>query len=408
MTMLQTLLWIISIPIVAILLVFNIRRLLFLLAMLPGNGRGKRSSLLRHTYLPEVLILVPCRDEATVISALCQSLSQLDYPSEKLQVVLIDDGSVDGTGQVMEQQAASRTGWHVLKFAGNLGKAHSLNTALARFSFGEIIYIFDADHRPKADVLRRAARYFYAPRVAAVTGFTKTLNPVASPSAFYSTVESYVNQLVTMRAKDRLGLAPALLGSNCAYRREPLLACGGFRDGALSEDSDLTVTFYKAGYRVRFMEDAISYQQVPQSLDGYLKQHIRWGRGLNDVARVHSLDILRDRTLHGALRLELLLFTAGYLDRLALISAVLLVGLSYLLGSVLTPLLLIILFSLAMPLVQIIALFLKERMNAAMWIRLPLIPVFFAIDIFAALRAMLDTLLNQPRLWTKTERGEIR
>jgi cellulose synthase/poly-beta-1,6-N-acetylglucosamine synthase-like glycosyltransferase len=240
-----------------------------------------------------------------------------------------------------------------------------------------------------------------------VTGFTKVLNPVASPSAFYSTVESYVNQLVTMRAKDRLGLAPALLGSNCAYRRELLLACGGFRGGALSEDSDLTVTFYRAGYRVRFMEDAISYQQVPQSMDGYLRQHIRWGRGLNDVAKVHSLDILRDRTLHGALRLELLLFTAGYLDRLALMSAVLLVGFSYLLGSALIPLLWIILFSLAMPLVQIVSLFLKERMSTAMWIRLPLIPVFFAIDIFAALRAMLDTFLNQPRLWTKTERGEI-
>lgn len=404
--MLQTLLWIAAIPIAAILLVFNIRRLLFLLAILPGRRRGKRSSLLSDTYLPEVLILVPCRDEVGMIPELCQTLLHLDYPSEKLQVVLIDDGSVDGTDQVMEQQAASRAGWHVLKFASNLGKAHSLNTALGRFSFGEIIYIFDADHRPNADVMRRAARYFYAPQVAAVTGFTKVLNPVASPSAFYSTVESYVNQLVTMRAKDRLGLAPALLGSNCAYRRELLLACGGFRGGALSEDSDLTVTFYRAGYRVRFMEDAISYQQVPQSMDGYLRQHIRWGRGLNDVAKVHSLDILRDRTLHGALRLELLLFTAGYLDRLALMSAVLLVGFSYLLGSALIPLLWIILFSLAMPLVQIVALFLKERMNSAMWIRLPLIPVFFAIDIFAALRAMLDTFLNQPRLWTKTERGE--
>jgi cellulose synthase/poly-beta-1,6-N-acetylglucosamine synthase-like glycosyltransferase len=404
--MLQTILSILAIPIAALLLLFNIRRLLFLVAILPGSDSQRRSSPLSELYLPEVLVLVPCRDEAALIPELCQSLSELDYPAEKLQVVLIDDGSVDGTGRVMEQQAASRAGWHVLRFATNLGKAHSLNTALAQIAFGEIIYIFDADHRPHANVVRRAVRYFLAPRVAAVTGFTKVLNPVASPSAFYSTVESYVNQLVTMRAKDRLGLAPALLGSNCAYRREPLLACGGFRDGALSEDSDLTVTFYREGYRVRFMEDAISFQQVPESLEGYLKQHIRWGRGLNDVARVHSLDLLRDRTLPGALRLELLLFTTGYLDRLALMSAVLLVVLSYLLGSELTPLLWIILFSLAMPLVQIVVLFLKERMSTNMWIRLPFIPVFFAIDIFAALRAMLETFLNQPRLWTKTERSE--
>ena len=405
--MLQTLLLIFTLPVVAILLVFNIRRLIFTLAILPGGGQGSPSALLGQTYLPEVLILVPCRDEVTLIPELCLALSSLDYPSEKLQVVLIDDGSVDGTGQSMEEQSASQPGWHVLKFVKNMGKAGSLNTALACFSFGEIIYIFDADHRPKSDVIRRAAAYFYAPRVAAVTGFTQVLNPVASPSAFYATVESYVNQLVTMRAKDRLGLAPALLGSNCAYRREPLIACGGFRDGALSEDSDLTVTFYRAGYRVRFMEDAVSYQQVPQSMDGYVKQHIRWGRGLNDVARVHSLEILRDQKLHLALRLELLLFTTGYLDRLALMSAILLAGFSYLLEISLIPLLLIILFSLAMPLVQIVVLFLRERVNTAMWVRLPLVPVFFVIDIFAAIRATWDTLLNQPRLWSKTERGEM-
>lgn len=405
--MLQTLFWIIVIPMAAILLMFNVRRLVFLLAILRDQQPQKGFSLLGETYLPDVLLLVPCRDEISMIPELCRSISQIEYPAHKLQVVLIDDASTDGTGQIMEEQAASRPGWHVLKFVGNLGKAHALNMALARFTFGEIIYIFDADHRPNADTLRRAARYFYAPQVAAVTGFTKILNPIASPSAFYSTVESYVNQLVTMRAKDRLELAPALLGSNCAYRRQPLIACGGFRDGALSEDSDLTVTFYREGYRVRFMEDVVSYQQVPESLDGYLKQHIRWGRGLNDVARVHSLNLLRDRRLRFALRIELLLFTAGYLDRLALMGAVVIVGLSYLLGNPLVALLWIILFSLSMPLIQIMVLFAKERMKAAMWFRLPLVPLFFLLDIFAATRSILDTLLNQPRGWTKTQRKEI-
>jgi hypothetical protein len=127
---------------------------------------------------------------------------------------------------------------------------------------------------------------------------------------------------------------------------------------------------------------------------------------LNDVARVHSLKLLSDRSLHLALRLELLLFTAGYLDRLALMSAVLLVGLSYFLGNALVVLFWIILFSLVMPLVQIVVLFLKERMNPAMWLRLPLVPLFYLLDIFAALRSMLDTVLNQPRLWTKTQREE--
>ena len=398
----------IIIPVAAILLVFNIRRIIFTLAIFPASHKMKEAEEYEQAHLPDVLILVPCRDEAGMIADLCQALSQLDYPRESLQVVLIDDASIDGTGVMMEQQATERPGWHVLRFSNNIGKASALNIALARFPFGEIVYIFDADHRPDAQVLKRAVPYFYAPRVAAVTGFTQVVNPLASPSAFYSTVESYTNQLVTIRAKDRLGLAPALLGSNCAYRREPLIASGGFRNGAFSEDSDLTVTFYRQGYRIRFAQEAVSYQQVPQSVGGYLKQHIRWGRGLNDVAKVHGLEILTDRKLSLPLRLELLLFTAGYIDRLALIGAVLLMILSYLIGSTLFPLLLgVILFSLVTPLAQIVALFIKERMSMAMWIRLPLIPIFFALDIFAAVRSMLDTLLNQPRLWTKTQREEI-
>ena len=77
----------------------------------------------------------------------------------------------------------------------------------------------------------------------------------------------------------------------------------------------LTVTFYREGYRIRFAQDMISTQHVPQSIDGYLKQHIRWGRGLNDVAKVHAWKVLTDQKLSLLLRVELLLFTAGYLDR---------------------------------------------------------------------------------------------
>ena len=242
--MVQTFLSLIAIPIIAILLVFTIRRIIFTLVILPTVDHSTGSSVSGHGYQPQVLILVPCRDEAAMIPGLCQALLQLDYPLESLQVVLIDDASVDETGLVIEQQVAEQPGWHVLRFSDNVGKAGALNNALTHFPFGDIIYIFDADHRPDAQALRRGVRYFYAPGVAAVTGFTQVVNPLVSPSVFYSTVESYTNQLVTMRAKDRLGLAPASgpvpivpIGA------ESLSASGGFRNGAFSEDFDLNGHF---------------------------------------------------------------------------------------------------------------------------------------------------------------------
>src|SRR5207244_1600336 len=77
--------------------------------------------------------------------------------------------------------------------------------------------------------------------VAGVSGQMRVNNGLESPAAAYSMIESAVNQFVTMRAKDRLNLAPALLGSNCAYRLAALREVSGFRGGALLEDSDLTL-----------------------------------------------------------------------------------------------------------------------------------------------------------------------
>jgi len=379
----------ISIPIVVILLIFNIRRVIFSLAALFTSPDYTSESTVENSLLPSVLVLVPCRDEIQIIPDACRALAQIDYPQDKLRVVLIDDGSTDGTGEAMEGQASGRGGWAVLRLPKNIGKASALNVALSSFEFGEIIYIFDADHRPEPQILRQAVRYFADPHVAAVTGFNKILNPIASPSAYYSTVESYTNQLVTIRAKDRLHLAPALLGSNCGYRRDHLLECGGFRKDAFSEDSDLTVVFCTAGYRLRFAETAVSFQQVPQSIKGYLKQHVRWGRGLNDVARGRGLGILRRPGLAWPLRLELLLFTAGYLDRIALIGAILLTAASFLTGGRIRFPPGILLFALFTPLLQILTLFVAERMPISMWVRLPLVPVFFVLDIFAAAQAHL-------------------
>lgn len=403
----QEVLWLIAIPFIAVLLIFTLRRIIFTVAALGTRHEERLAAGI--AYLPDVMILVACRDEAAMIPGLCQALSQLRYPRQKVQVTLIDDGSVDETGRIMEQHAEGRSDWHVLRLSSNVGKARALNIAMDRFPFGEIIYILDADHRLDPQALRKAMRYFFAPRVAAVTGFTKVVNSLASPTAFYSTVESYTNQLVTVRAKDRLELAPALLGSNCGYRRDLLIAAGGFRNGAFSEDSDLTVTFHRQGFITRFAQEAVSNQQVPQTINGYLKQHIRWGRGLNDVAKVHTGKILVDSKLSLPVRLELLLFSAGYLDRLALMCAGFLMVIAYFFNAPLFALLLgVISLSLLMPLIQIVALFIKERFDLEMWKRLPWIPIFFLLDIFAAIRAMVETLLDQPRLWAKTQREELR
>lgn len=400
--MFKRLVRLVSLPIIIILLVFNLRRLILALASFFAPPRPVSAP--QNQDLPTVLILVPCRNEAAVLAGLGRALARLNYPLEKYQIVWVNDGSTDETLAIMQRMQAEFSNVHTLSIPESVGKARALNAALAEFAFGDIIYIFDADHRPEPDALRVAVGYLCDPQVAGVSGRTIPSNALASPSAYYATVESFVNQMITMRAKDRLDLAPAMLGSNCAYRRSVLEKGGGFPPGAFLEDSELTMRLCRAGYHLRFAEDAVAYQQVPQTASGYLRQHARWGRGFNDIARTHALALVRQKNVNPFLRLELLLFALGYLDRLALLGAGFFSVLSVLFPRLVQFPRSVLYLALLTPFAQIIALFAEQRVSASMWVRLPFVALFFALDVYAALRALFDSVLNRARVWTTTER----
>lgn len=379
----------------AVLAVFAARRVIFLFTLLLAKRIDD------SLYTPTVLLLIPARDESVALPDLFVALDKLDYPGNKLRVVLINDDSTDATGEVAATAAAGRDNWHVLNLPANVGKAQALNLALTEHANGDIIYIFDVDHRPQPDCLRKAVSAFADSRVAGVSGRTIADNAQASPAAFYGAVESLVHQLITMRGKDVLKLGPALLGSNNGYRRSALAQVGGFRPGAFLEDSDLTLALHRAGYVTRFVPDAVSFHQAPISVRGYIRQHLRWGRGFNDVARTHLTSLITDNSLSLPMRIELAIFSVGYLDRLALLLA-----LALALFDVSRPLMLWgVALSLGLPLIQILAAFIFDRARPGMWLRLPFVPFFFVLDAATAVWAMAATLLNLPRVWSKTERA---
>jgi cellulose synthase/poly-beta-1,6-N-acetylglucosamine synthase-like glycosyltransferase len=384
----------------AVLLAFSVRRALFTVAMFrrdPGRLTPPRS-------LPTVLVLVACRDEANLIDEQARQVDRIEYPADRLQVVLIDDGSRDATSAHMRRAADARPGWHVLRLERSVGKAAALNTALQQYTFGEVIYVLDADHWPEPSAVKNLVRYLDDPRVGGVSGQMVSRNALASVIAYYSSVEGLVHQLLTMRAKDRLGLAPALLGANCGYRRAALHACGLFRAGAQSEDYDLTLAFYQAGYGTRFGQDVVSTHDVPETVRGYLNQHVRWNRGIYDVAQHRARMLLGNGELPPALRVELALFMAGYLDRVALLAAAGLSAVGALRADLVSFPRTVFLLALVSPFAQIVALFVEQRAPAAMWLRLPLIPLLFGLDVLAAIEALAGAVTGRRSAWGRTER----
>jgi len=381
--------------VVIILCFFTARRWLFTLFALIAPAPVLASQ--RPQTLPNVLLLVPLRNEAQSLPALLPALAGLDYPVQKLTIVFINDGSTDNSEAILWRWVAGRPTWHICSLAQNKGKANALNTALRRFAQGEIVAIYDADERPQPTALRYLVAPFANPQVGGVSGRRAVSNSLQSPAASYTTFEGLVHQLVTMRAKERLNLAPAILGANCAYRRTALVQAGNFKPGALLEDSDLTLKLVRAGWQIRFEARAVSYHQVPATITGYWKQHARWARGFNEVAKAQAGPLLLDRHLPLPLRLELLTFSVGYLDRLALLGAMVL-------AVTKKPLVIWALFvSLLTPLVQVVAALKIVKAPPALWRQIGWLPFFFALDMAMAMAGAWHTLRQTPQTWEERQ-----
>ncbi len=406
----------------AILLLFNLRRFAFLLAAVYDLLRPRLRQPESGLDVCHILILAPLRNEARSLPGLLAALLALDYPPSLLTIGLIDDGSTDGSDQLIDKFASSHAQVHALRNAASLGKANALNAGLRQWSQGDLVMVYDADARPQPDSLRQIVAAFDDPMVAGAGGLIRPRNGLATPSATYSAIERLVHQQVTLRAKDRLDLRPAILGSHCAYRRSDLEAAGGFPGGAFLEDSQLTVDFARRGLRTRFLPGALATDHVPESLRGYWRQHVRWGRGFHEVAERQaraygqisgfSEETGDRRTETGdrralALRLELWLFALGYLDRLALIMAFGLLVQKRAArarsseGGLLATM---VGMTLLLPYAQIMLAFAAERAPLSWWLRLPLVPFFFLIDIAAALWSTMLSLARRPQVWQQTER----
>ena len=357
-------------------------------------------------FRPSVTAIVACKNEESVARELMVSLGGLLYPEWLLQVIVVDDGSTDATGMILDALADSRT--TVLHRAPGSagGKSAALNAALA-VATGEIVIVFDADHRPRPDVVRRLVRHFESPGVAAVQGRCVIRNPADSLIASLVNIDYMAGYLVNEYGRQGMAGMPAYGGANCAVRAETLRDIGGWNVNSVTEDTDLTLRLVLMGRRVRYDVTAVDEEEAVTTFSRFWAQRYRWARGHQQVWRDYRGAVWRSPHLSLGEKVETTMFLLAF--HLPVLSAAGIAVLGFWLAGVLPPVnpadmyVLATLMFLA-PMVELgtgMLLGGLERRQAVLIAAY--LPVFVASAALCA-TAWVDGLLGRPYSWAKTKR----
>jgi cellulose synthase/poly-beta-1,6-N-acetylglucosamine synthase-like glycosyltransferase/peptidoglycan/xylan/chitin deacetylase (PgdA/CDA1 family) len=232
-------------------------------------------------FQPSVAVIVPAYNEAVGIERTVRSLIQADYPD--LEVLVIDDGSTDGTGDLVE--ALGLPGVRLIRRA-NGGKAAALTTGVLAAD-AEVVVMVDGDTVFEQDTITNLVQPLVDPAVGAVSGNTKVGNRNGLLGRWQH-IEYVMGFNLDRRMYEVLQCTPTVPGAIGAFRRSVLVDLGGVSSDTLAEDTDLTLSIGRRGHRVVYTEYARAWTEAPATLGGLWRQRYRWSFGTMQAVWKHK------------------------------------------------------------------------------------------------------------------------
>ncbi|WP_208588476.1 glycosyltransferase [Gracilibacillus suaedae] len=232
--------------------------------------------------LPIVNVFIPAHNEEVVIKQTLTAMSRIEYPKDKLQVILICDNCTDRTKEIGEQFERDYPFMKVLETEGEYkgkGKSSALNYALKETT-SEIIAVYDADNTPQRKALwHLVLGLVNDPKAAAMVGKFRVINAKKTWLTKFINIETICFQWMAQAGRFYWFNIATIPGTNFAIRRSIMEKLGGWDTKALAEDTELTIRVYDLGYHIRFFPAAVTWEQEPETLKVWWKQRTRWARG---------------------------------------------------------------------------------------------------------------------------------
>ena len=232
----------------------------------------RRRKPLLADYTPPVSVIVPAYNESVGIEATVRSLVASDYPA--LEVVVVDDGSTDGTSDIVA--ALGLPNVRVVR-QPNAGKAAALNRGVSAAAH-DVLVLVDGDTVFQPDTVRMIVQQLRDPSVGAVAGNAKVGNR-GGILGRWQHLEYVVGFNLERRMFDLFGCITTVPGAVGAFRRQALDLVGGVSGETLAEDTDLTMAMLRAGYRVVYEPRAIAWTEAPATFNDLWRQRYRWCYG---------------------------------------------------------------------------------------------------------------------------------
>lgn len=240
--------------------------------------------------LPGVTVLIPAYNEERVIATSVRAALAADYP--ELEVLVLDDGSDDQTATVARAATGGDARCQVIRDDVNRGKADRLNDGFRRARH-EYVVVTDADtHMHPQAIKLLVTRMLRSPLVAAIAGAPHVTNRNRLIPAMQVLEAASIIGLIrrTQALTGCVGVVAGVLG---LFRRERVLAVGGYDARMATEDIDLTWKLLLAGWHTAYEPRALVGMQVPSTVRALWPQRKRWARGQGEVLHTHIKEVSR-------------------------------------------------------------------------------------------------------------------
>ena len=229
--------------------------------------------------IPTLDILVAARDEQNVIARLVERLVSLDYPSEKLKIYIIDDGSVDNTPNILKRLSQKYERLNIISRSKNDGggKSGALNHAL-QFISGEWVFILDADAQLKNDTLQRVLSFAQNGSWSAVQLRKSVINTSKNFLTTCQGIEMAMDAYFQVGRLYSAGISE-LRGNGQLVRKDILLNCGSFNENTVTDDLDLSLRLILSQSKIGIFWDPPVMEEAVEDIFALFRQRQRWAEG---------------------------------------------------------------------------------------------------------------------------------